>query len=111
MLGTSGTFVGATRRFEELNPEIQCVSLQPDSPFHGIEGAKYMPTSIVPEIYDPTLADANLEISTEESSMVKRMAREEGLLVGISAGGAVVGALQIAVKTLAQSLFAFSRQC
>jgi len=97
MLGTSGTFVGTTRRLRELNPDIQCVSLQPDSPFHGIEGAKHMATSIVPEIYDPTLADMNLEISTEEShAMVRRLAREEGLLVGISAGAAVVGSLQIA---------------
>jgi cysteine synthase B len=97
MLGTSGTFVGTARRLRELKPDIQCISLQPDSPFHGIEGAKHMPTSIVPEIYDATLADANLEISTEAAhSMVKRMAREEGLLVGISAGAAVVGALQIA---------------
>jgi cysteine synthase B len=97
MLGTSGTFVGTTRRLRELNPNIQCISLQPDSPFHGIEGAKHMPTAIVPEIYDATLADVNLEISTEAShSMVKRLAREEGLLVGISAGAAVVGALQIA---------------
>ena len=97
MLGTSGTFVGTTRRLRELNPEIQCISLQPDSPFHGIEGAKHMATSIVPEIYDPTLADMNLEISTEDAhAMVKRLAREEGLLVGISAGAAVVGSLRIA---------------
>jgi cysteine synthase B len=97
MLGTSGTFVGTTRRLRELNPKIQCVSLQPDSPFHGIEGAKHMATAIVPEIYDPTLADMNLEISTEEShAMVRRLAREEGLLVGISAGAAVVGSLRIA---------------
>ncbi len=97
MLGTSGTFVGTTRRLRELNPEIQCISLQPDSPFHGIEGAKHMATSIVPEIYDPTLADMDLEISTEDShAMVKRLAREEGLLVGISAGAAVVGSLRIA---------------
>ena len=97
MLGTSGTFVGTTRRLRELNPNIQCISLQPDSPFHGIEGAKHMVTSIVPEIYDPTLADMNLEISTEEShAMVRRLAREEGLLVGISAGAAVVGSLRIA---------------
>jgi len=97
MLGTSGTFVGTTRRLRELNPNIQCVSLQPDSPFHGIEGAKHMASSIVPEIYDSTLADMNLEISTEEShAMVRRLAREEGLLVGISAGAAVVGSLRIA---------------
>ena len=96
MLGTTGTFVGTTRRLRELNPDIQCISLQPDSPFHGIEGAKHMPTALVPEIYDPTLADMNLEIGTEEAhAMVKRLAREEGLLVGISAGAAVVGARKI----------------
>lgn len=97
MLGTSGTFVGTTRRLRELNPGIQCIALQPDSPFHGIEGAKHMASAIVPEIYDPTLADIDLEISTEEShAMVRRLAREEGLLVGISAGAAVVGSLRIA---------------
>ena len=99
MLGTSGTFVGNTRRLKELNPKIQCISLQPDSPFHGIEGAKHMPTAIVPQIYDPTLADANMEIGTEESyTMCKRLAREEGLLVGISAGAAVLGCLRIGKK-------------
>jgi len=97
MLGTSGTFVGTTRRLRELNPSIQCISLQPDSPFHGIEGAKHMATSLVPGIYDPTLADMNLEIGTEEAhAMVRQLAREEGLLVGISAGAAVVGALRVA---------------
>jgi cysteine synthase B len=102
MLGTSGTFVGTTRRLKELNPRIQCISLQPDSPFHGIEGAKHMPTSIVPKIYDASLGDENIEISTEESyAMCKRLAREEGLLVGISAGSAVAGCLRIA-KQLAQ---------
>jgi len=97
MLGTSGTFVGTTRRLKELNPHIRCISLQPDSAFHGIEGAKYMPTAIVPKIYDPSLADENIEIATEASyKMVKRLAREEGLLVGISAGAAIVGCLQVA---------------
>jgi S-sulfo-L-cysteine synthase (O-acetyl-L-serine-dependent) len=97
VLGTSGTFMGTTRRLKELNPAIQCVSLQPDSPFHGIEGAKYMPTSIVPKIYDPTLADRNLEISTEACyAMARRLAREEGLLVGTSSAASLVGALRIA---------------
>ncbi len=97
MLGTSGTFMGTTRRLKELNPQIRCISLQPDSPFHGIEGAKYMPSAIVPKIYDPSLADQNLEISSEESyGMARRLAREEGLLVGISAAAAVVGSLQLA---------------
>ena len=97
MLGTSGTFMGTTRRLKELNPRIECISLQPDSAFHGIEGAKYMPTAIVPAIYDPKLADRNLEISTEECyAMATRLAREEGLLVGPSSAAALVGALRVA---------------
>jgi cysteine synthase B len=97
MLGTSGTFMGTARRLKELNPRIQCISLQPDSSFHGIEGAKHMATAIMPKIYDPALADDDLGISTESSySMVRRLAREEGLLVGISAGAAVLGCLQVA---------------
>ncbi|HEY3971600.1 MAG TPA: cysteine synthase family protein [Candidatus Sulfotelmatobacter sp.] len=97
MLGTSGTFVGATRRLKELNPAVQCISLQPDSSFHGIEGAKHMSTAIVPKIYDPTLADENLEISTEDAyAMARHLSRKAGLLVGISAAAAVVGCLKIA---------------
>jgi S-sulfo-L-cysteine synthase (O-acetyl-L-serine-dependent) len=97
MLGTSGTFVGTTRRLKELNPEIRCISLQPDSPFHGIEGAKHMASAIVPKIYDPTLADADVGISTEDAYvMAKRLAKQEGLLVGISAAAAVAGCLQVA---------------
>jgi cysteine synthase B len=96
MLGTSGTFVGTTRRLKELNPRIRCISLQPDSAFHGIEGAKHMASAIIPRIYDTSLADADLGISTEDSYvMAKRLAREEGLLVGISAAAAVVGCLQV----------------
>ena len=97
MLGTSGTFMGTTRRLRELNPAVRCISLQPDSPFHGIEGAKHMPSAMVPPIYDPALADENIEISTEDSyAMVKRLAREAGLLVGVSAAAAVVGCLEVA---------------
>jgi cysteine synthase B len=97
MLGTSGTFMGTTRRLKELNPRIRCISLQPDSAFHGIEGAKHMASAIVPKIYDASLADADLGIPTEDSyRMAKRLAREEGLLVGISAAAAVVGCLQLA---------------
>ena len=97
MLGTSGTFVGTTRRLKELNPSVQCISLQPDSSFHGIEGAKHMATAIVPKIYDTSLADQNLEISTEDSyAMARQMSRKAGLLVGISAAAAVVGCLKIA---------------
>jgi cysteine synthase B len=97
MLGTSGTFVGTTRRLKELNPAVKCISLQPDSSFHGIEGAKHMASAIVPKIYDPTLADQNLEISTEDAyAMARQLSRGAGLLVGISAAAAVVGCLKIA---------------
>ena len=97
MLGTSGTFVGTARRLKELNPAVKCISLQPDSSFHGIEGAKHMASAIVPKIYDPTLADQNLEISTEDAyAMARRLSRTAGLLVGISAAAAVVGCLKIA---------------
>jgi cysteine synthase B len=97
MLGTSGTFVGTTRRLKELNPAVQCISLQPDSSFHGIEGAKHMASAIVPKIYDPRLADQNLEISTEDAyAMARHISRNAGLLVGISSAAAVVGCLKIA---------------
>src|SRR6266853_1595354 len=99
MMGTSGTFVGTTRRLKELNRAIRCISLQPDSPFHGIEGAKHMASAIVPKIYDGSLADQDIGISTEDAyRMAIRLAREEGLLVGISAAAAVVGAMQIAKR-------------
>jgi cysteine synthase B len=97
MLGTSGTFVGSTRRLRELNPSVKCISLQPDSSFHGIEGAKHMGSAIVPKIYDPTIADQNLEIATEDAyAMARQLSRGAGLLVGISAAAAVVGSLKIA---------------
>ena len=96
-LGTSGTFVGTTRRLRELNPKIRCISLQPDGPFHGLEGWKHMETALVPSIYDPTLADENLAVSTEESyRLVKRLAREEGLLVSPSAAAALLGCFKVA---------------
>jgi S-sulfo-L-cysteine synthase (O-acetyl-L-serine-dependent) len=96
-LGTSGTFVGTARRLRELNPRIRCVSLQPDSAFHGLEGLKHMPSAIVPRIYDPKLADADYGIATEDAyAMVRRLAREEGLLVGISSGAALAGCLRVA---------------
>ncbi len=96
-LGTSGTFMGTTRKLKELNPEIQAISMQPDSPFHGLEGLKRMATSIVPRIYDPALADRALEVETEAAyAMAKQLAREQGLLVGISAAAAVVASVQIA---------------
>ena len=96
-LGTSGTFVGTTRRLKELNPRIQCVSMQPDSPFNGFEGLKHMATAIVPPIYDPNLADRDIGMETEEAySMAKRLGRVEGLLVGVSAAGATAAGLRIA---------------
>lgn len=96
-LGTSGTFMGTTRCLKELNPAIQAISFQPDSPFHGLEGLKHMGSAMIPAIYDPNLADRNLEIETEASyEMARRLAREEGLLVGISAAAAVVACLKIA---------------
>jgi cysteine synthase B len=99
MLGTSGTFMGTTRRLKELNPTIRCISLQPDSSFHGIEGAKHMASAIVPKIYDPSLADENIEIATEDAyAMARRLARECGLLVGISAAAGVFASLALASK-------------
>ncbi len=96
-LGTSGTFMGTTRRLRELNPKIRCISMQPDSPFNGLEGLKHMATAIVPPIYDPTLADRNIDMPTERAyAICKRLARTQGLLVGISAGAAVAAALDIA---------------
>ena len=98
-LGTSGTFVGTTRRLKELNPAIRCVSLQPDSSFHGLEGWKHMPTAIRPAIYDDRLADENLEVSTEEAyRLVKRLARDEGLLVSPSAAAALLGCFAVAAR-------------
>src|SRR6266849_2750099 len=95
-LGTSGTFVGVTRRFRRDMPRVKCYSVQPSSGFHGIEGLKHMPTAIVPGIYDGTLADGNLWLETEDAyRMGRRLAREEGLLVGISSGANVVAALRL----------------
>lgn len=96
-MGTSGTFTGTTRRLKELNPAIQAISMQPDSPFHGLEGLKHMATTIAPAFYDPALADRAVGVETEAAyAMVKQLAREEGLLVGISAGAVVAACLQIA---------------
>jgi cysteine synthase B len=96
-LGTSGTMMGAGRRLREENPEVKLVALQPDSPFHGLEGLKHMPTAIVPGIYDSDFPDRILGIRTEEAhEMCRRMAREEGLLVGVSSGAALAAALKVA---------------
>ena len=96
-LGTSGTFMGVTRRLKELNPAIQCICMQPDGPLHGLEGLKHMPTALVPGIYDASIADRQIEIGTEDAHrMVLRLAREEGLLVGVSSGANLVAAINIA---------------
>ena len=96
-LGTSGTCMGVTKRLRQDAPEVKCYSAQPASGFHGLEGLKHMPTAIVPGIYDESLTDGNVWIETEDAySMVRRLAREEGMLVGISTGANVVAALQIA---------------
>jgi cysteine synthase B len=98
-LGTSGTFMGVSRRLKELNPAIQCISMQPDAPLHGLEGLKHMATALVPGIYDPSVADDQIEVETEAAQqMVVRLAREEGLLVGVSAGGNMVAAMRVAAK-------------
>lgn len=96
-LGTSGTFVGTTRRLKELNPYIRCISFQPDSPFNGLEGLKHMPTAIQPGIYDPFAADADITIRTENAyDMARQLARKEGLFAGISAAAAVAASVQVA---------------
>ncbi len=96
-LGTSGTFMGTARRLKELNPAIQCISMQPDSPFHGLEGMKHMATAIVPPIYKASLADRQMETATEDAyRMAKLLGRTEGLLVGVSAAANVATGLRIA---------------
>ena len=96
-LGTTGTMMGTGRYLREVAPGVRLISMQPDSPFNGLEGLKHLETAIVPPIYDPHVADENVECRTEDAyAMVKRLAREEGLLVGISSGGNVHSALQVA---------------
>jgi S-sulfo-L-cysteine synthase (O-acetyl-L-serine-dependent) len=96
-LGTSGTFVGVTRRLKELNPAIECISMQPDGPLHGLEGLKHMPTALVPGIYDPDLPDRQVDVATEDAQhMALRLAREEGILVGVSSGGNMAAAMRVA---------------
>ncbi|MCA9982439.1 MAG: pyridoxal-phosphate dependent enzyme, partial [Anaerolineales bacterium] len=98
-LGTSGTFVGTARRLKELNPAIVAISSQPDSPFNGLEGWKHMPTAIKPDIYDDNLADDNLDVRTEDAyALARDLARYEGLFVGVSSAGSVVGAIEMARK-------------
>jgi cysteine synthase B len=96
-LGTSGTFVGVGRRLRETSPHVRLVSVQPDSPLHGLEGLKHMDSAIVPGIYDPTLADDDVRVSTEEAyGLVRRLATEEGLLAGVSSGAALAASLRVA---------------
>lgn len=96
-LGTSGTFVGTSRRLREFNQNIVLASVQPDSPLHGLEGLKHMESAIVPGIYDATIADEDVRVGTEEAyEMTRALAQEEGLLVGISSGANLAGALKIA---------------
>jgi cysteine synthase B len=96
-LGTSGTFVGTGRRLRQFNPAIKLISFQPDSAFHGLEGLKHMDSAIVPAIYDPTLADEDLRVGSERAyEMVRRLARQEGLLGGISSGAALAVMLDVA---------------
>ncbi len=98
-LGTSGTFTGTGRRLRELNPAIRLISVQPDSPLHGLEGLKHMPTAIVPAIYDPALANENLEVATEAAQeLVRGMARRQGLLAGLSSGAALEAARMLAAR-------------
>ncbi len=96
-LGTTGTFVGTTRRLKELNPNLHAVSVQPDSPLHGLEGMKHLETAIVPGIYDPNAADENVFVATEDAqAMTRQLAREEGLFTGVSSGANVFAALNLA---------------
>jgi cysteine synthase B len=96
-LGTCGTFVGVARRLKQFNPSIRAISMEPDSPIHGLEGLKHLPTSRMPGIFDPSLADEKVVVATEDAqAMTRRLAREEGLFVGVSSGANVVAALMLA---------------
>lgn len=110
-MGTSGTFMGTTTRLKAYNPAIQAIAIQPDSPFHGIEGTKHMQTTIPPGFYDPSKADAFVTVSTEDAyDMARRLAREEGLFVGISSGANVAAALALA-KTLPEGAVVVTVLC
>ena len=103
-LGTSGTLVGATRFLRRASPRTRCVSVEPDEAFHGIEGLKHMATAIVPPIFEPSLIDRRESVSTEEAqAMTLRLAREEGILAGVSSGAAVLAALRAARETGART--------
>jgi cysteine synthase B len=104
-MGTSGTFMGTARRLKAYNPAIQVVAVQPDSPFHGIEGTKHMGTTIRPGFYDEKLPDRFAEVSTEGAyAMARRLAREEGILAGVSSGANVLAALNLAKTAPSGSL-------
>jgi S-sulfo-L-cysteine synthase (O-acetyl-L-serine-dependent) len=103
-LGTSGTFVGTARRLRQFNPSIKLISFQPATAFHGLEGLKHMESAMVPKIYDPSIADQDLRVESEDAfDMVRRLAREEGVMAGISSGAAVAAVLQVA-KTLTSGI-------
>jgi cysteine synthase B len=102
-MGTSGTFMGTSRRLRRELPGVECISAQPSSGFHGLEGLKHMPTAIVPGIYDPDAADDNIWIETEEAyEMCRRLAREESVLAGISSGANLVASLKVARRLAAE---------
>jgi cysteine synthase B len=110
-LGTTGTFVGVTRRLKSFNPRIRAIAMQPDSPLHGLEGLKHLTTAMVPGIYDPGLADENVEVATDEAlQMTERLAREEGLFVGPSSGANVFAALRLA-RTLTKDAVVVTILC
>jgi len=110
-LGTTGTFVGVVRRLKEFNPRLRAIALQPDSPLHGLEGLKHLQTAMVPGIYDPTLADENVEVTTDEALVMSgRLAREEGLFVGPSSGANVFAALRLA-RTLSEDAVVVTILC
>ena len=96
-MGTAGTLTGAGRALRNFNPNIHLAAVQPDGPFHGLEGLKHMATAIKPKIYDSTLPNSVIEVKTEDAhAMTRRLAKEEGLFVGISSGAAAVAALHLA---------------
>jgi len=98
-LGTSGTFVGVSRRLHELNPGVKTIAVQPESPLHGLEGLKHMATAITPGIFDASLVAETLEVATEDALlMTSKLAREEGLLVGPSSGANVFAAWHVAAS-------------
>ena len=105
LLGTTGTFTGTSLRLQRDAPGVECWSAQPAEPLHGIEGTKHLPAAIVPGIYDPTIANGNLWIETEDChAMARRLARQEGLLLGISAAGNVVAARKLGEQLVKEGL-------